>query len=175
MQKLEFDQPEGKDSFVFEFNGKDGTMITFEIDSNSNTEILQQLQRFLTACGYTFFGKLTDYVESKQSTSIMGKSFEEKKEWVNEGYNPDGYRLNQPPKHEPKWDFSNIPNNNWPFGSLKSEPLPTLTTADLSAIKPDNLLKINEYPTMAPLTTEQIQSWSTDLRTQSGEKIRVQF
>jgi len=61
----------------------------------------------------------------------------------------------------------------------KNEPLPSLTTFDLTQIKPIDLSSltvtdlstmtthayndwtgINKYPTMSPLTSEQIQSWS---------------
>ena len=172
MQKLVFGQPEQKDSFVFEFSGKDGNMITFQIDSNSRTEILQQFQRFLTACGYTFFGTLKDHVEPKENVNIWGEAAKEKK-WVNEGYNVKGYELDRKPLHEPKWDFSNIPNNNWPFGSLKSEPLPTLTTVDLSALTSTDYSKINQFPTMAPLTTEQVYAWKTEMPgTLGGAKVK---
>lgn len=155
---------DNRDTFRFEFYGKGGEAITLEFDSNSRIDILQNIQRFLTACGYTFFGTLTDYVEPKNHTPITGTQFE---------VNSDGYRLGRAPLHEPKWDFSNIPNNNWPFGKLKSEPLPALTTVDLTPLTVTDLTtmtthsysdwtNINKYPTMAPLTTEQVASWKME-------------
>ena len=76
---------------------------------------------------------------------------------------------------QPKFNFGNIPNNNWPFGGLKPTPISALTTVDIAAIKPIDLSSINQYPTMAPLATEQVYSWSANLPTQNNEKIRVQF
>jgi len=73
-------------------------------------------------------------------------------------------------KQETKFDFSNIPNNNWPFGSLKTESIPALTTADFASLTVTDLSTLTSKswtewsaPTMAPLTTEQIQSWSTEM------------
>ena len=119
-------------------------------------DIFARFKEFLQGCGYEIDGDI----------EVLEYNSEQ-------DYN-SGYRLTEPPKHEPKFDFSNIPNNNWPFGPLKSEPLPTLTTVDLSSLTVTDLstgetkshsdwANINQYPTMAPLTTEQIQSFTVSM------------
>ena len=74
---------------------------------------------------------------------------------------------------EDKFTMDHLPNNGWPFGQIK--PIQALTTADIQAIKPIDLSQINQYPTMAPLTTEQVYSWSAELPSSTGSKIKVQF
>jgi hypothetical protein len=45
-----------------------------------------------------------------------------------------------------KFSMESFPNNGWPFGDL--------TTTDFASLTP------NQFPTMAPLTQEQVQSWT---------------
>jgi hypothetical protein len=56
--------------------------------------------------------------------------------------------------------MNHLPNNGWPFGGLTTQALPTITSIDLAGIKSIDLSAINQFPTMAPLTSEQIKSWS---------------
>ena len=143
---------DNRDTFRFEYYGKDGSVTTTEFDSDNLTDVIKNVQKFLQGCGYHFVGQLTDFRNPNLPTPITSSPFE---------VNSDGYRLGRAPLHEPKWDFSNIPNNNWPFGTLKSEPIPSLTTVDLSSFQA-SYEEVNKYPTMAPLTTEQIASWKME-------------
>ena len=70
-----------------------------------------------------------------------------------------------------KFSMNHLPNNGWPFGSLTSASIPALTTADIAPLTVTDLStnktysysdwnKVNQFPTMSPLTTQQIQSWS---------------
>ena len=148
-----------KHNFTFRLDSNDGER---HLEMNCNEiylyDIFARFKEFLQGCGYEIHGEI------------------EVVEYNSEQDYGSGYRLDRPPTHEPKWDFSNIPNNNWPFGTLKSEPLPALTTVDLSGITVTDLSTlttkpwgdwsgtgVNKYPTMAPLTSEQIQSWSTEM------------
>lgn len=59
----------------------------------------------------------------------------------------------EPQIHQDKFSMDHLPNNGWPFGAL--------TTTDISAVQsPLDWSKVNQYPTMAPLTQEQVKSWS---------------
>ena len=148
-----------KHNFTFRFDSNDGER---HVEMNCNElyldDIFARFKEFLQGCGYEVHGEI----------GVV--------EYDSEQNYDSGYRLDRPPTHEPKWDFNNIPNNNWPFGTLKSEPLPALTTVDLSGITVTDLSTlttkpwgdwsgtgVNKYPTMAPLTSEQIQSWSTEM------------
>jgi hypothetical protein len=162
---MSYDDYNDKHNFTFRFDSNDGER---HLEMNVNElylyDIFARFKEFLQGCGYEINGEI------------------EVVEYNSERDYDSGYTLTEPPKHEPKFDFSNIPNNNWPFGSLKTESIPALTTADLAQIQPIDLssLKvtnletgevkshfdwssINKYPTMAPLTSEQVKSWTTEM------------
>lgn len=178
-----------KHNFTFRLDSNDGER---HLEMNCNEiylgDIFARFKEFLQGCGYEINGDI-DVIE-----------------------------YNSAQDEQQKFDFSNIPNNNWPFGEIKkeepksqfglwdehdygnygsapiyqwkNEPLPSLTTKDLIAIQSIDLSSfksidlssltvtdlstltthayndwtgINKYPTMAPLTTEQIQSWSMEM------------
>ena len=101
-------------------------------------DILNQMRDFLRGCGYEIDGQI----------AVIP--------WDQE--DPE-----DPKQYQKEFSFENIPNNNWPFGNLKTESIQALTTADIAAIKPIDLSSLNQYPTMVPLTTQQMYSWSTDM------------
>ena len=164
-----------KHNFTFRFDSNDGER---HLEMNVNElylyDIFARFKEFLQGCGYEINGEI------------------EVVEYNSERDYDSGYTLTEPPKHESKFDFSNIPNNNWPFGELKTQSIPALTTADLAQIQPVDLSSltvtdlstmttkswsdwsgINKYPTMAPLTSEQIQSWTTEMPgTLGGAKVK---
>ena len=172
---MSYDDYNDKHNFTFRFDSNDGER---HLEMNVNElylyDIFARFKEFLQGCGYEINGEI------------------EEVEYKSERDYDSGYTLTEPPKHEPKFDFSNIPNNNWPFGSLKTESIPALTTADLAQIQPIDLSSltvtnletgevkshsdwssINKYPTMAPLTSEQIYSWSTEMPgTLGGAKVK---
>ena len=165
---MSYDDYNDKHNFTFRFDSNDGER---HVEMNCNElylyDIFARFKEFLQGCGYEIHGEIEEVEYNSPST------------WT------------EPPKHEPKFDFSNIPNNNWPFG-IKSEPLPALTTVDLSQIKPIDLSSltvtdlstmtthaygdwsgVNKYPTMAPITTEQIESWKMEMPgTLGGAKVK---
>lgn len=169
---MSYDDYNDKHNFTFRFDSNDGER---HLEMNVNElylyDIFARFKEFLQGCGYEIQGEIEEVDYNTPST------------------------LTEPSKHEPKFDFSNIPNNNWPFGGLKTEPIPTLTTADLAQIQPIDLSSltvtnletgevkshfdwssINKYPTMAPLTSEQIQSWSTEMPgTLGGAKVNFRI
>lgn len=63
-------------------------------------------------------------------------------------------------KTQDKFTMDHLPNNGWPFGGLTTTALPTITSIDLAGIKSIDLSDIKQFPTMAPLTSEQVKSWS---------------
>ncbi len=164
---MSYDDYNDKHNFTFRFDSNDGER---HLEMNCNElylgDIFARFKEFLQGCGYEIHGEI------------------EVVEYNSEQDYDSGYRLDRPPTHEPKWDFSNIPNNNWPFGALKTEgvgvvewppsSIPALTTADFASLTVTDLSTmtthaygdwsgVNKYPTMAPLTSEQIQSWSTEM------------
>ena len=142
-----YGEVENRNTFSFYFNDNEGKRVDFEVTTSDGAlGIVKEFEKFLKACGYIADGSLT--IQRPSPTKL-----EEQK--------------------RKDFDFSAIPNNNWLFGS---QPIPALTTADLSSITVTDLStltsqswsnwttpKVNQYPTMAPLTTQQIQSWTTEM------------
>ena len=172
-----YDDFNDKHNFTFRFDSNDGERhVEMNVNELYLDDIFARFKEFLQGCGYEIHGEIEEVEYNSEQNYTSDDS---------------GYRLDRPPTHEPKWDFSNIPNNNWPFGSLKSEPLPALTEIDLSQIKTVDLssltvtdlstgetkshsewANINQYPTMAPLTSEQIQSFTVSMPgTLGGAKV----
>jgi len=140
-----------KHNLTFRFESNDGER-SLEMNCNELfiNDILYRFKEFLQGCGYEINGEI------------------EVVEYDSEDYQDDL-------KESPKFDFSNIPNNNWPFGGLTSQPIPALTTVDISSFSsPDSSnFKVNEFPTMAPLTKEQIESWKMEMPgTLGGAKVK---
>ena len=137
-----------KHNFTFRFDSNDSER---HLEMNCNElylgDIFARFKEFLQGCGYEVHGEIGVVEYDSEPEQV---------------------------KQETKFDFSNIPNNNWPFGSLKTESIPALTTADFASLTVTDLSTltskswddwsgINKFPTMAPLTSEQIQSWSTEM------------
>jgi hypothetical protein len=62
-----------------------------------------------------------------------------------------------------KFTMDNLPNNGWPFGGLTTTSLAPISVTDLGTMTSHSYsdwAKVGQFPTMAPLTQEQIQSWS---------------
>jgi hypothetical protein len=145
---------ENESTFGFYFNDNEGKTVDIQITTSDGAlGVVEEFEKFLKACGYISDGHLT--IQRPSPTKLESVKVEQKRK---------------------DFDFSAIPNNNWPFGELKAEPLPAITSIDLSSLTVTDLTtmetkswsnwatpKVNQYPTMAPLTTEQIQSWTTDM------------
>ena len=154
-----------KHNFTFRFDSNDGER---HLEMNCNElylgDIFARFKEFLQGCGYEINGDI-DVIE-----------------------------YNSAQDEQSKFDFSNVPNNSWPFGeskpasmpkhsehehswyqwnnsySLTTDGIPSLTTFDLSSLTVTDLSTLTSKswtewsaPTMAPLTTEQIQSWSMEM------------
>ena len=136
-------------SFTFRFHSAEGER---DLEMNCNAlyvgDILSFMRDFLQGCGYEIDGTIE---------VVPYETYEE-----------------ETPKQD-KFSMDHLPNNGWPFGALKTGSVAALTTADIQALKPIDLSQINQYPTMAPLTTEQVYSWSAELPSSTGSKIKVQF
>lgn len=94
-------------------------------------------------------------VELNCNELYIGDIFERFKEFLQGcGYPIDGY-IDVIPYEKPhydKFDFDNIPNNNWPFGT---KPIETLTTQEISSVN-DWSRSGGYQAAISPLTAEQI-------------------
>jgi hypothetical protein len=137
-------------SFYDDDNGKHVEVrFRAEPDYDLNT-IFNEFRNFLIASGHDIEGQI-------------GELYHEEDEWEDGPMERTQFepkdRLMQNPTQD-KFSMDHFPNNGWPFGGLTTTALPGLTSADLSGIKSIDLSSINQYPTMAPLSSQQVQSWS---------------
>jgi len=159
-----YDSDDGTCSYSFNFTDRQGTHVSMSFQAEPEYDlsvVFQQFKKFLIASGHDIeneIGEIYDYDESKED------------EWV--GQYEDGPmertqfepkdRLKQNPTQD-KFSMDNLPNNGWPFGGLTTTSLAPISVTDLGTMTSHSYsdwAKIGSLPTMAPLTQEQIQSWS---------------
>jgi hypothetical protein len=130
-------------SFTFRFHSAEGER---DLEMNCNAlylgDILDRFRDFLQGCGYQIDGMI-DVVsfEKEESPVTLGE--------------------------QSKFDFSNIPNNNWMFSGTMNDTIPPLTTNDISSLT-----------TQMPLSASpsgMASSWSAELPSSTGSKIKVNF
>jgi len=151
-------------SYSFSFTDRQGTHVNMSFQAEPEYDlsvVFQQFRKFLIASGHDVeneIGEIYDYDESEED------------EWVGQ---PEA-QVQQP--RADKFSMEHLPNNGWPFGTLTTASIAALTTADIAPLTVTNLDTNKTYaykdmlmqnPTMAPLTSQQIQAWSfssTDIK-----------
>jgi hypothetical protein len=135
-------------SFTFRFHSAEGER---DLEMNCNAlyvdDILSFMRDFLQGCGYQIEGTIE---------VVPYETYEE-----------------ETPKQD-KFSMDHLPNNGWPFGL--GQPVQSLTTADIqplttAQIKP---LSVHDIPLSAS-PAGMAASWSAELPSSTGSKIRVQF
>jgi hypothetical protein len=136
MNKLGQYREDERGHYSFNFTDNDGKhlSISFRADYYDIDVVFNEFRNFLIASGHDIEGEI-------------GELFHD-----NEDYD------DEPQIHQDKFTMDHLPNNGWPFGGL--------TTTDITALQAPqhDWNKLNQYPTMAPLTSQQVQSWSLDTK-----------
>ncbi len=73
---------------------------TVEFNSDSLAQVIEEFENFLRGCGFSFRGQL-DFIDDSEY----------------EDTEPDW----NTPREKINFDFSEIPQNNWPFDKVKSQ------------------------------------------------------
>ena len=125
--------------YSFNFTDNDGKhlSISFRADYYDIDVVFNEFRNFLIASGHDIEGEI-------------GEVFQD-----NEDYDDsDEVHAMTQAQAADKFSMDHLPNNGWPFGGL--------TTTDISALQAPqhDWNKLNQYPTMAPITSQQVQSWS---------------
>ena len=138
-------------SYSFSFTDRQGTHVNMAFQAEPEYDlsvVFQQFRKFLIASGHDVeneIGEIYEYDESHED------------EWVGQ---PEAQV--QQPKAD-KFTMDNLPNNGWPFGGLTTTSLAPISVTDLNTMTSHSYsdwARIGSLPTMAPLTQEQVQSWS---------------
>jgi hypothetical protein len=161
MNKLGQYNNDERGNYSFNFHTEDGKHVnlSFRAEPDYDLDIVfSEFKNFLIASGHDVEGEI-------------GELFHEEDEWE------DGpmERTQFEPKDEvhamtqaqaaDKFSMNHLPNNGWPFGGLTTADIAPLTVTDLTtnetyAYKDKYTIPVNQYPTMSPLTSQQVQSWS---------------
>ena len=139
MNKLGQYHEDERGHYSFNFTDNDGKhlSISFRADYYDIDVVFNEFRNFLIASGHDVEGEI-------------GELFHD-----NEDYDDsDEVHAMTQAQAADKFSMDHLPNNGWPFGGL--------TTTDISALQAPqhDWNKLNQYPTMAPITSQQVQSWS---------------
>ena len=153
------DDEQGQYNFSFSDNEGKHISVSFRAEPDYDLDIIfAEIKNFLIASGHDIEGDIGEL-------GIDGGSYDD-----GDYANPMEQSLG---KEADKFSMDHLPNNGWPFGGLTTASIPALTTADLApltvtdlttnktyAYKDKYTVPVNQFPTMSPLTTQQIQSWT---------------
>ena len=152
-------------NYSFNFHTEDGKHVnlSFRAEPDYDLDIIfQEFQNFLVASGHDVegpIGELTFEEDDSDDKDYM-------RSW--DADTDEVHAMTQAQSAD-KFSMDHFPNNGWPFGGLTTASIAALTTADLAPLTVTNLDTNQTYsykdtygkfPTMAPLTQEQIQSWT---------------
>ena len=146
---------DGRSNYSFNFSDNDGKHInvSFRAEPDYDLDIVfSEFKNFLIASGHDVEGEIGEVFQN------------------NEDYDDsDEVHAMTQAQAADKFSMDHLPNNGWPFGGLTTASIAALTTADLAPLTVTNLDTNQTYsykdtygkfPTMSPLTQEQIQSWT---------------
>jgi hypothetical protein len=137
--------------YVFSYSDSDGKHVDvrFRAESDYDLDIVfSEFKNFLIASGHDVEGPIGEL-------GVDDASYDDSDEQI--------HAMEQYQSAD-KFSMDHLPNNGWPFGGLTTSSIPALTTEQIAAltVKSIDLSQINQYPTMSPITSEQIKSWKFD-------------
>ena len=150
MNKLGQYNDDERGHYNFSFSDNDGkhVQVSFRAEPNYDLNmVFNEFKNFLIASGHDVDGEIGE---------LAVDGYHEGDEWdIDSDEDSDEEAIDAMTQYQAadKFSMENFPNNGWPFGDL--------TTTNFASLTP------NQFPTMAPLTQEQVQSWtlsSMDIR-----------
>ena len=141
---------DGRSNYSFNFSDNDGKHISVSFRAEPDYDlniVFNEFKNFLIATGHDVDGEIGE---------LAVDGYHEEDGWDEDSdEDSDEESIDAMTQHQAadKFSMENFPNNGWPFGDL--------TTTNFASLTP------NQFPTMAPLTQEQVQSWtlsSMDIR-----------
>ena len=139
MNKLGQYNEDERGHYNFSFSDNDGkhVQVSFRAEPDYDLNIVfNEFKNFLIASGHDVDGEIGE---------LAVDGYHEGDGWDEDS---DEESIDAMTQHQAadKFSMENFPNNGWPFGDL--------TTTNFASLTP------NQFPTMAPLTQEQVQSWT---------------
>jgi hypothetical protein len=155
-------QDDGRGHYNFSFSDSDGKHISVSFRAEPDWDlnvVFQEFRNFLIASGHDVendIGEIHAYDESDEDDdepTVFAWTHEdgpmERTQFEPKDRSMQNVHAMTQAQSADKFSMDHLPNNGWPFGGLTTSPLPALSSQSF-----------NQFPTMAPLTQEQVQSWS---------------
>ena len=147
MNKLGQYHEDERGHYNLNFSDNDGknVSVSFRAEYYDLDVVFNEFRNFLIASGHDIegeVGELFHHEEEDDDDNYPQSWGKEADDILLESIDA----MKQHQSADGKFSMDHFPNNGWPFGGL--------TTTDFASLKP------NQFPTMSPLTQEQIQSWT---------------
>jgi hypothetical protein len=148
---------DGRSNYNFSFGDGDGKhiSISFRAEPDYDLDIIfNEFRNFLIATGHDVEGQIGELGidEDDSDDEDYMRSWDADSDEV--------HAMTQAQSAD-KFSMDHLPNNGWPFGGLTTEGITALTTEQIAALTVKTA-DFNQYPTMSPITQEQIKSWRVD-------------
>ena len=152
MNKLGGYHSDARSNYSFSFSDNDGKHVSVSFGAEPDYDldiIFQEFRNFLIATGHEVENEIGEI-------HAYDESHEDDDDDYAQSWDADTDEVHAMTQHQAadKFSMETFPNNGWPFGDLTTPSSPRLTTTDFASLTP------NQFPTMAPLTQEQVQSWT---------------
>ena len=144
MNKLGQYNEDERGHYNFSFSDNDGkhVQVSFRAEPDYDLNIVfNEFKNFLIASGHDVDGEIGE---------LAVDGYHEGDGWdIDSDEDSDEEAIQAMKQYQSadgKFSMDHFPSNGWPFGGL--------TTTDFASLTP------NQFPTMAPLTSQQVQSWT---------------
>jgi hypothetical protein len=146
-----------RSNYNFSFGDGDGKHISVSFRAEPDYDlniVFNEFKNFLIASGHDVDGEIGELAVDGYHEEDDDDSYPQS--WGKEADDILVESIDAMKQHQSadKFSMESFPNNGWPFGDLTTPSSPRLTTTDFASLTP------NQFPTMAPLTQEQVQSWT---------------
>lgn len=161
MNKLGQYHDDDRGHYNFSYGDNDGKHISvaFRAESEYDLDIVfNEIRNFLIASGHDVEGPIGELYRNDEDNGDYDD--ETIQSWSEES--DKGSQI-----HQDKFTMDHLPNNGWPFGNLTTASITPLTVTNLDTLTSQSYSDwagINKYPTMAPITQEQINSWTLNTK-----------
>jgi hypothetical protein len=146
---------DGRGHYNFSFSDNDGKHVSVSFRAEPDWDlniVFQEFRNFLIASGHDVENDIGEIHHEDDYDNPMEQSWEDDSD-------EESIHAMEQYQSADKFSMEHLPNNGWPFGGLTSASLPTMTVTDLSTLTSKSWTEWSQ-PTMAPLTSRQVQSWS---------------
>ena len=161
MNKLGQYHDDDRGQYNLSFSDSDGKHISVSFRAEPDYDldvVFNEFRNFLIASGHDVEGPIGELYRNDEDNGDYDDE-------IIQSWSEDSNKGSQ--IHQDKFSMDHLPNNGWPFGNLTTASIAPLTVTNLDTLTSQSYADwagINKYATMAPITQEQVKSWSFDTK-----------